>query len=868
MLVIWNHTITSHSAVDETDPTKLNKSDFSVLHHYSAFDLVEYNGAPEILKNIPHQITENQPIYVNGAQVFVPRGSFDIESHPRSLLRFAGPIVREWLKRLRDLNIKQHFFCPPYGLCVEFPNREALLQLRESLAVAVGCIAYTQHLCHRHHNLLPKQFLNKAAIGGDWLDLVFFTQLDKERIKAQLIDAGKTVLAESRYKLRVEYSDSASELRAMKGVKLVDQARPSLVASLELLDAVGVPPSLHWMQLDRLDGMGQIVAVADTGLDKGIADDSIHPDFRGRVNAIRSWPINESWNSYVQQPGADDGGVDKHSGHGTHVAGLVLGDGFASEGRYRGMAPKAQLVFQAIEQFTAINTLHQNEIASGYYLSGRPLDLRELFNEARSLGARIHVNAWGDPSQGAYTDDCYEADDFLHKNPDAVILFAAGNDGADKDGDRRIDQRSLYAPASAKNVIAIGATEGPRQGVGLRVNWNAFDQSRVKRFSNPRDREDAISGEPEHVALISSAGPTRDGRIKPDLCAPGTNLAAPRSQATDNRGWGLASPLPFYMYYGGTSMATGAAGGYFALLRQSWQAYLHDTPPSGMALKALAILAAQPVLRRDEDATEPRNIAGFGSINLLHALPSKDNPIRLIDFREPGLSTGEVKSYPFSLNKTQRFKAVLSWYDVPGEVLVNNLNLCLERAGQVLYWGNHEPGQSGQPDQHNNVEVIEVADLAPGHYVVRVIAANIPAAPQSFAVAFHSPLVQGCTIPIEWLHGIGTVYASRLKDKGYSTLNDVLSLSLPGLEELLEVQGVISQKIYTSLLLLAERLNWQLPANIPASITLAELHQPSYLGVSDLDWQTVTRALLPLTRVFDSSKHKRIQLQDLYSVQM
>ena len=868
MLVIWNHRITAQSYVTEAVSTKLNSSQFTLLHQYGAFDLVDYIGEPQLLEEFPHQITEHQAIYVNGREIEVPRGKFDIEGHPRSLLRFAGPIIRAWLKHLSELGIQQHFFCPPYGVCVAIPNLEALQAVREKLPVIVGCVPYTQDLCQRHHSSLSHNLMGLAGIGVHWLDLVFFSQADKERVKAELMIKGKSVLAESRYKLRLEYSGSVADLRAMKGVKLVDQARPALVASLELLEAVGVPQSFGWMDDEKLDGSGQIVAVADTGLDNGFADDSIHPDFRGRVSEITSWPINESWNSYVKSPGANDGGIDKNSGHGTHVAGLVLGDGSASEGRYRGLAPKAKLVFQAIEQFTAINTAHQTEIASGYYLSGRPLDLRELFGEARSYGARIHVNAWGDPSQGAYTDDCYEADDFLQKNADALILFAAGNDGADKNGDRRIDERSLYSPAAAKNVIAIGATEGPRQGVGLRVNWSAFDHERVKRFTNLRDREDAISGQPEHIALISSAGPTRDGRIKPDLCAPGTNLAAPRSQATANRGWGLASPLPFYMYYGGTSMATGAAGGYFALLRQSWQAHQNNTPPSGMALKALAILAAQPVLRRDESGVEPRNIAGFGSINLVQALPGKNNSIRLIDFREPGMNTGDMKSFPFRLNQAQPFKAVLTWYDVPGEVLVNNLNLCLENDGQILHWGNHESGQTGQPDQHNNVEVIEVDMLAAGQYVLRVIAANVPAAPQSFALAFHSPMSRVTAIPLQWLYGIGEVYAGRLKDNGITHIDDLLDISLAALETLLQQQGRSVQKIYTSLLLLAERLNWQLPANIPATITLAQLHQPSHAEVSDTDWQIVTRVLLPLTRVFDSSKQARIQLADLYSLQM
>lgn len=863
MLLIWNHSVTTRVR-STNDPPPVPASQYRILHAYGAFDLVDYFGPEQALQQIPHQLTEELAIQVHGTPVKIPRGQFVVEGHPRSLLRFAGPIVRQWLQVLRELRVKVHFWCPPYGACVELPSAETLTPLLQKLPVIVGAVPYTEAHCSRRYSTKA----NKSfGVAKNWLDLVCFTQEDTARVKNELQQQGHKVLAQSRYKLRVDYQSSASALREISGVKLVDPARPAITASSELLEAMGASPSIAWAALHELDGAGQVVAVADTGLDNGNIDESLHPDFRGRVSDLTSWPINESWNSYVTQPGHDDGGVDKNTGHGTHVAGLVLGSGVASEGRYRGLAPKANLVFQAIEQFTSINAEHVGDVSSGYYLSGRPLDLKDLFAEARSLGARIHVNAWGDPSQGAYTDDCYETDDFLNKNPDALILFAAGNDGADKNGDHRIDERSLYSPASAKNVIAIGATEGPRLGVGLRVSWDAFNSYGAKRFANASDRNDPISGEPEHIALISSAGPSRDGRIKPDLCAPGTNLAAPRSQATQGKGWGLASPLPYYMYYGGTSMATGAAGGYFALLRQSWQSYQNNIPPSGAALKALAILAAQPVTCRDRPEPEPRHIAGFGSINLDHALPGKENGIRLIDFREPGLQTGEVRSYQIQLNHMQHFKAVLTWYDVPGEVLINNLNLCLESENNILRWGNHPAGQTGQPDQLNNVELIDIADLPAGKYSLRVIAANVPVAPQTFALAFHSPHAPKTSVPIEWIKGIGKVYSQRLKENGIDTISQLLTLSKDSLQSLLQHQGKSTDKLFTTLLILEERMNWQLPTSIPASTLISQLQQAVPPGVSDREWQAATRVLLPLTRVFDSSRLQRIQLADLYSMQ-
>ena len=77
-----------------------------------------------------------------------------------------------------------------------------------------------------------------------------------------------------------------------------------------------------------LDGSGQIIAVADSGLDHD------HGDFGSRIVG----------NVDVIGDGST---ADAHSGHGTHVACTVLGDG--TRGIYRGVAPEAELYFQAME---------------------------------------------------------------------------------------------------------------------------------------------------------------------------------------------------------------------------------------------------------------------------------------------------------------------------------------------------------------------------------------------------------------------------------------------------------------------------------------------------------------------------------------
>ncbi len=135
-----------------------------------------------------------------------------------------------------------------------------------------------------------------------------------------------------------------------------------------------------------LDGDGQVVAVADTGLDTGLNDGSMHDDFEGRIATIHSWPIPTGLHLYLDNTSWDDGAADMESGHGTHVAGSVLGNGTRSGGTIRGMAPRARLAFHAVEQYLNVKPAYQGQLPDGYYLVGIPGDLNTLFQQAYDEG--------------------------------------------------------------------------------------------------------------------------------------------------------------------------------------------------------------------------------------------------------------------------------------------------------------------------------------------------------------------------------------------------------------------------------------------------------------------------------------------------
>jgi hypothetical protein len=85
-----------------------------------------------------------------------------------------------------------------------------------------------------------------------------------------------------------------------------------------------------------------------------------------------------------------------------------------------------------------------------------------------------------------------------------------------------------------------------------------------------------------------------------------------------------------------------------------------------------------------------------------------------------------------------RIRAVLAWYDLPGERLVNDLDLTLTGPGvPAPVWGNHQTGSPttpGTPDRTNTVEVVDVSGLAGGTWELAVTGANVPQGPQPYAL--------------------------------------------------------------------------------------------------------------------------------------
>lgn len=423
-----------------------------------------------------------------------------------------------------------------------------------------------------------------------------------------------------------------------------------------------------------LRGEGQVVAVADTGLHEG----SCYFAQGGKIVAYQDWA------------GSHQG---DHDGHGTHVAGSIAGDNVdtGAHRRHDGMAPKARLVIQ--------------DVAHGSDLVGLNRDITPILQAAYDAGAFIHNNSWGD-DDNSYGPDARAIDRFVESHRDFLVLVANGNAGAR-------GTSSVGSPATAKNIIAVGAVDGTQ---------------------------------PEQVATFSSRGPSLDGRIKPTLMAPGVRVVSAMHRGkcrTEARS--------------GTSMATPILAGAAALTRQYFTQGFYPTgtrraqdalTPSAALMRAV-LLAGADSMKKTRDPFTALTEHGYGRLHLDRVLRLGDTQQKLMVINEDfALQTGESLTFTFSLTGGMPLDIALAWTDpaaAPGAgwAQVNNLDLTLEKDG-VRMLGNgalfEDFGADAEPDDLNVEEVIHVPLAPSGRYKVTVSAPLVPLGPQPFGLVISGAL--------------------------------------------------------------------------------------------------------------------------------
>jgi serine protease AprX len=650
-------------------------------------------------------------------------------------IRLRGPILEEWRQQLEAINVT---------LLERIPGRGYKAKLRVDQIQGVKALNFVDTVMWiepEHPDLqigsqaLPRTGRDSQGLRMLTFDVRLHLPEDIVTVMEWLQAKHISIAGSSARKIRIyvlENSPVLGELASLPQVDMVaEYVTPQLwndaARRLLSLDAATVSnPATYLTQ----DGKGQIIAIADTGIDDQ------HPDFQGRiVGRIARGRPNDTTDP---------------AGHGTHVAGSVLGNGTASAGKIRGTAPGASLFFQSLLDATG-------------RLGGLPIDLNDLFDEAYQAGARIHNNSWGAATPSSYTINSEEVDEFVRNHPDMLIVIAAGNAGTSASPKKAaigfVDWLSVSSPASCKNALTVGAsrsdrTDGPLSLKTWGSGWPAS-------FPNPPIATENISGDPNCLAAFSGRGPTDDRRIKPDLMAPGTDIVSTKSAlAPIGNFWGpyptppAGPPNPRYAFDGGTSMAAPLVAGCAALVRQY---YIEDRQhePSAALLKATLINSTTWLSGNDSTAPSvgvPNYHQGHGRICMKVAIPNPSKPslnLQFVDdWKNPNLAfvrTGQRRRFQFNLpGGTPELRVCMAYNDVAARGLQNNINLILQHIPSGTKWmGNATlPDLLTLPDPDNNVEVVRMQKPSPGAYLIQIFAGNLLKAPQDFAL-----VVTGVSVP-------------------------------------------------------------------------------------------------------------------------
>tara|TARA_B100000508_G_scaffold102004_1_gene80387 strand:+ start:9626 stop:13129 length:3504 start_codon:yes stop_codon:yes gene_type:complete len=353
--------------------------------------------------------------------------------------------------------------------------------------------------------------------------------------------------------------------------------------------------------------------------------------------------------------------------HGDHTGGTIMGAGNV-EPRYQGMAPAATIWVY------------------GAAFEGYP-GFDSIYNHYNKHNIRITSTSYSNGVNAGYTNLAQKLDDQVEKMKDLVHVFSAGNSRSA--GSSNGWYTITGGHKVAKNVITV-------------ANLDLED-------------EDSRS---------SSQGPTRDGRIKPDIGAVGSNVMS----TTNDHDYVLKS---------GTSMSCPGVAGTVTLLHQAYKELNSGATPESALMKAVVCNSADDVGKAGPDFTN-----GFGRINARKAFDVLNNKT----YFNGSLSTGGNKKFTVNVGANDKLlKVMLVWLDPKGTVgssrpLINDLDL-------EVYTGFSSPSlplildpsnpsslaQEGR-DSINNIEQVVIENPATGSYTIEIKGKSIPSGPQSFYV--------------------------------------------------------------------------------------------------------------------------------------
>jgi hypothetical protein len=285
-----------------------------------------------------------------------------------------------------------------------------------------------------------------------------------------------------------------------------------------------------------------------------------------------------------------------------------------------------------------------------------------------------------------------------------------------------------------------------------------------------------------YLAFFSAEGPTSDGRLKPDVVAPGFFVLNARALPLQT---GECDPIDITLkadqaidgvnYRFGTSFAAPVISGLAALVRQYFMDGFYPTGsssssnvylPSGQLIKAVILNGAQPLNgRQPYDSSNGGfqnpvplpsgsagydNQQGYGRAVLRTSLPLSNIGFRMqaVIFDRVMIQDKQIQNIFLAIDSTNcdatDFSVTVSWADPPAvdgclSCSINDIDLTVYRqfGDYATYYGNGGTGK----DSKNNVERVRISNVSNGSYKVTVTASNLAISPQNYSI-----VMTGCPI--------------------------------------------------------------------------------------------------------------------------
>ena len=386
--------------------------------------------------------------------------------------------------------------------------------------------------------LLPAAVKQEAMPAGLGLNLVLFADA-AEATKAELLKLGVEIVAEERtpFGPLVRVRPPAANwftLATLPGVQTVESWQPRRLANDVSRVRIGVSTDtlVRTNYLD-LTGSGVMVALVDSGVD---VSGPGHPDLVGRVFADLPTLLVDT------------------NGHGTHVAGIIAGSGVMSTN------PVNVGAILETNDFGSVSGADFRGKARLASLFSMPFDVSDTYLQERAAqtNALISNNSWNYANESGYGIGAANYDAAVRDalplvtgSQPVLFVFAAGNEGGGEDNGFGGRSDTINSPATAKNVITVGAIEQTRNITNAIVFTEGCTNMSVTNIVNgtnvvttekvcPTNYPwQGMTDSDTQVAAFSGRGNVGIGiegdfgRFKPDLVAPGTFVVSTRSAQWD-----------------------------------------------------------------------------------------------------------------------------------------------------------------------------------------------------------------------------------------------------------------------------------------------------------------------------------------------